>query len=89
MKSIRGEKFTSSLDDDVVADIGDVDVDGFDFDAALATFDEMAADLTDQERHVLTCRRNGDTDIKISEGLCLSRERVRQIRISAVKKLAR
>jgi DNA-directed RNA polymerase specialized sigma subunit len=83
-KSIRSEKLAPSLD---VGD--DDDVGGFDFEAALAAFDEMAADLTDQERHVLTCRRNGDTDIKISDGLRLSRERVRQIRISAINKLTR
>jgi DNA-directed RNA polymerase sigma subunit (sigma70/sigma32) len=73
---------------DLVADgDGIFDGDGFDVEAAIAAFDELEADLTDTERHVLTRHRNGDTDKKIADGLRLSRERARQIRISAINKL--
>ena len=68
---------------------GIFDGDGFDVEAAIATFDELEADLTDTERHVLTRHRNGDTDQKISDGLGVSRERARQIRISAIDKLTK
>jgi hypothetical protein len=106
-KSLRGERFTLSLDAktgayhdgilgrevsyiDLVADgDGIFDGDGFDVETAIATFDELEADLTDTERHVLTRHRNGDTDQKICDGLGVSRERARQIRISAINKLTR
>jgi DNA-directed RNA polymerase sigma subunit (sigma70/sigma32) len=68
---------------------GIFDGDGFDVESALAVFDELEGDLTDTERHVLTCHRNGATDKKIGDGLSVSRERARQIRISAVNKLTR
>jgi DNA-directed RNA polymerase specialized sigma subunit len=106
-KSLRGEKFTLSLDQktgayhdgilgretsyiDLVADgDGIFDGDGFDVEAAIVAFDELEADLTDTERRVLTCHRNGETDKKIGDGLRVSRERARQIRISAIDKLTR
>ena len=73
---------------DLVADgDGIFDGDGFNVEAAIAAFDELEADLTDTERHVLACHRNGNTDKKIGDGLSVSRERARQIRISAVNKL--
>jgi hypothetical protein len=90
-KSLRGRKSTVPLDEKTGACHGDgiFDGDGFNVEAAIAAFDELEADLTDTERHVLSRHRNGDTDRMIGDGLSVSRERARQIRISAVSKLTR
>jgi len=89
-KSLRGNRPALPLDEAAVtyyAGDGIFDGDGFDFDAALAAFDEREADLTDTERHVIARRRAGATDQNIADGLRVSRERARQIRFSALNKL--
>lgn len=91
-KSLRGRESTLPLDEKTGAyhhGDGIFDGDGFDIGAAIAAFDELEADLTDAGRHVIARHRDGDTDKTIGDGLGVSRERARQMRILAVSKLTR